>query len=365
MATNDRPDAEALLATVASPPEATSRVAPDAQALLYGTEEPPPFPEVNIFPLEWRVETPKLVQIYEGARDPGWAPHRLPWDSLKPDAFTLDQRYAMAYWFALLSVFDGSGPAVFARAFIHTWETRQEDPIRKAFFSIVRDEVNHEEVCQRAIQALTPHGPLDYEPETPLGKLARNNIRWYYHNGARYWTGFKNGIDKWPLPILFTSFLMGEMAAGTLFHSMYERTTIPVFREAFLRVGKDEARHMGICLAVLENVLPKLTDEQRSVITKQLRAGFVFLSGILYVPPEDFWELGPTFRPAHRLLEDAAREAGLGVLTEDERRENWRAAVLKMKAVVEPHGVEFPALPEIDVDGATVAFDPDEIVPVF
>jgi hypothetical protein len=54
---------------------------------------------------------------------------------------------------------------------------------------------------------------------------------------------------------------------------------------------------MAVCLAVLHNVLPHLTDEQRSVITKQIRAGFVFLSGILYVPPEDFWELGPTFLP--------------------------------------------------------------------
>ncbi len=348
-----------------APPAATSGKAPDAQELLYGTEEPPPFPELNIFPLEWHVETPKLVQIYEGARDPGWAPNRLPWDSLDPWAFTTDERYAMAYWFALLSVFDGSGPAVFSRAFIHTWETKQEDPIRKCFFSIVRDEVNHEEICQRAIQALTPNGPLGYEPTTPLGHLARNNIRWYYHNGARYWTGFKGGIDRWPLPILFTSFLMGEMAAGTLFHSMYERTTIPVFREAFLQVGKDEARHMGICLAVLENLLPRLTDEQRDVITKQLRAGFVFLSGILDVPAADFWELGPTFLPAHRLLEESAREAGLGVLTEEERHENWREAVLRMKGVVEPHGVEFPALPEIGVDGRTVAFDPSEIVPVF
>ena len=356
---------ESLAGAMETPPAETSSVAPDAAQLLYGLEEPPPFPEMNIFPLEWHVETPKLVQIYEQSRDPGWAPNRLPWDTLDPSTFTQDQRYAMAYWFALLSVFDGSGPAVFARAFIHTWETRQEDPIRKAFFSIVRDEVNHEEICQRAIQALTPGGPLDYEPQTPLGRLARNNIRWFYHNGARYWTGFKNGIDRWPLPILFTSFLMGEMAAGTLFHAMYERTTIPVFREAFLRVGKDEARHMAICLAVLENVLPKLTDEQRAVITKQLRAGYVFLSGILYVPPEEFWELGPTFLPAHRMLEESAREAGLGVLSEDERRENWRDAILRMKGILEPHGVEFPAIPEIGIDGKTVAFDPDEIVPVF
>jgi hypothetical protein len=359
------PKVEELAASMSAPPAATSSKAPDAAQLLFDTEEPPPFPEMNIFPLEWRVETPKLQQIYDAARMPGWSPHTLPWDTLKPEAFSLDERYALAYWFTLLSVFDGSGPAVFSRAFIHTWETHEEDPIRKCFFSIVRDEVNHEEVCQRAIQTLTPNGPLDYEPETPLGQLARNNIKWYYHNGCRYWNGFKNGVTKFQLPILFSSFLMGEVASATLFHSMYQRTTIPAFKEAFKQVGKDEARHMAVCLAVLRNALPHLTDEQRQVITKQIRAGFVFLSGILYVPPEEFWELGPTFHPAHRMLEVTAREAGLGILTEEERAENWRSAVLRLKGVLEPYGVEFPALPEVGIDGKTVAFDPDDIIPVF
>lgn len=357
--------AQDLARGMAAPPPETSAEEPDAAKLMFGMQEPPPFPELNIFPLEWHVHTPKLVSIYDSSRDAGWAPNLLPWDTLKAEDFTPDQRYAMAYWFALLSVFDGSGPAVFSRAFIHTWETHEEDPIRKCFFSIVRDEVNHEEVCQRAIQKLTPGGPLDYEPETALGKLAQNNIRWYYHNGCRYWEGFKKGVHKFQLPILFSSFLMGEVAAGTLFHGMSQRSTIPVFKEAFRRVGQDEARHMGICLTVLENVLPKLTDEQREVITKQIRAGFVFLSGILSEPPEDFWELGPTFRASHKMLEQTAREAGLGLLSDEERTENWRAAVLKLKGLLEPHGVEFPALPEIGIDGLTVAFDPDEIIPVF
>ncbi len=357
--------ADNLAERIEMPPAETSGAEPDAAQLLFGAEDPPPFPEMNIFPLEWRVETPKLEAIYDSARDPGWAPNKLPWDTLDPSAFTLDQRYAISYWFTLLSVFDGSGPAVFSRAFIHTWETHEEDPIRKCFFSIVRDEVNHEEICQRAIQAMTPNGPLDFEPETPLGQLARNNIKWYYHNGCRYWSGFQKGVLKFQLPILFTSFLMGEVASSTLFHSMYQKTSIPVFKECFKRVGQDEARHMGICLTVLENILPNLTNEQREIITKQIRAGFVFLSGILYLPPEDFWELGPTFRPAHKLLEETAREAGLGILTDEERRENWRTAVLKLKGLLDPYGVEFPALPEIGIDGKTVAFDPDDIIPVF
>lgn len=357
--------ADSLLEHMAAPPRNTCTEPPDASALLFGTAEPPPFPEENIFPIEWRIETPKLVSLYEASRDPGWAPHRLPWNELDLGALTLDQRYAVSYWFALLAVFDASGPAVFARAFIHTWELREEDPLRKCFFSIVRDEVNHEEICQRAISKLTPGGPLGYEPETPLGKLAQNNIKWYYHNGSRYWSGFKSAIGKWPLPILFSSFLMGEVASATLFHSMYRRTTLAPFGECFRVVGQDEARHMGICLAVLRRLLPALTDAQRQVITKQIRAGFVFLSGILYLPPSDFWQLGPTFLDAHMMLEDVARSAGLGVLTVEERQENWRVAVLRLKGYLEPYGVEFPALPEIGIDGKTVSFDPEDLIPVF
>jgi hypothetical protein len=347
------------------PAPAGSDEMPDPARILFGMEEPPPFPADNIFPIEWHTDTPKLLKLYDSAREQTWFPNKLPWDTLDPAAFTLDQRYAIAYWFGLLSVFDSSGPAVFARAMIHTYETHQEDPVRKCFFLITRDEVNHEEVCQRAIQILTPGGPLGYEPETPLGKLAQNNVRWYFHNGARYWEGFKTGIHRHALPILFTSFLMGEMASSTLFQQMHQQCRIEALREAFRRVGQDEARHLRICLTLLENLLPKLTDEQKAIITKQIRAGFVFLSGILYEPPEQFWDLPATWRPAHRLLESVAREAGLGILDDAERKENWRTALLRMKGLIEPYGISFPGIPEIGIEGETVAFDPAEIVPVF
>ena len=49
----------------------------------------------------------------------------------------------------------------------------------------------------------------------------------------------------------------------------------------------------------------------------------------------------------------------------EKRRENWRTAVVRLKTIVEPHGIKFPALPEIDVDGEDVAFDAEKIVPIF
>jgi hypothetical protein len=76
-------------------------------------EAAPELPKMDIFLMEWRHETPKLMQIYDSARDPGWSPNKLPWDTLKPEELTPDQRYAISYWFALL--------AVFSRAVIHTY----------------------------------------------------------------------------------------------------------------------------------------------------------------------------------------------------------------------------------------------------
>jgi rubrerythrin len=349
-----------------SPPTSHDKMVSPEELLLNAEEAPKITDKLNLFPFDWRVETPRLMEIYDNARDPGWSPSALPWDGLDWEQFTLDQRYAIAYWWALLSVFDASGPAVFARAMIHAYETHEEDAVRKCFFSVTRDEMNHEEVCGRAIKALVgPNGPLNYEPETTLGKLAQNNIRWLYHNGARYWNGYKRAIEYYPMPILFSSFLFGEVASSTLFHSMYETTNIPVFKEAFRNIGRDEGRHLSFCLALLKEILPKCSEEDKSIITKQFRAGFVFLSGILFEPPKEFWHLPDTFLPIQRQLEDVARTAGFGILTQEQRYDNWRTAVVRLKTIVEPYGVKFPALPEIDVDGEDVAFDADKIVPIF
>lgn len=364
MTSDIRNAADMLAKDIKQPPVDLDEM-PDPVKMLFERDTPPAYPEMNIFPMEWRVETPKLEELFNSARDPGWSPEKLPWDTFNPEEFTTDERYALAHWWGLLSTFDGSGPVVFARTMIHTFETHEEDPIRKCFFSITRDEMNHEEVCQRMIQTLTPNGPLGYEPETSLGKLAQNNVKWLYHNGARYWDGFKNAIHKYPLPVLFTSFLMGEIASSTLFKMMYENTEIPVMKAAFRAIGQDESRHLGICLTILAKMLPEMTEEQKLQITKQIRAGFVFLSGVLYEPPAQFWDLPPNYNQSCSLIDKVAVGAGLGILPIADRKENWRQAILKLRGLLDPYGVPFPALPEIGVDGESVAFDPADIIPVF
>jgi hypothetical protein len=326
----------------------------------------PAIEQPNIFPMEWHSETPRLAELYERAKRELWNPAELAWDQLDPADFSREQRLAIAYWYAVLANFDGSGPPVFARAMIHAYEMHEEDPVRKCFFSITRDEVNHEEVCQRVMGRLWTVTPTEWEPQCELEALALRNIRWLYYNGARYWRGYSQALQKYPLAVIFSSFMMGEMAASTLFHHMSQHATHPVFQHSFRNVGRDEARHLAICRAMLEKVYPSLDDELKLTITRQLRAGFVFLSMILYEPPQEFWQLPPEYLDVQRHLEDVARQAGLGVATFETKQENWRLAMLKVKAVVEPYGIDFPAMPEVGITGKEVVnIDPSEIIPVF
>jgi hypothetical protein len=135
----------------------------------------------------------------------------------------------------------------------------------------------------------------------------------------------------------------------------------------FQRIGRDESRHLQICMTILEKEWPGLTDDVRATITRQLRAGFIFLSMILWEPPEGFWDLPPYFLPNHRILMDQARKAGLGVLSYEEQAENWKVAIAKIRAIVVRWGIEFPAIPELDIEGVDVSADinPDDIIPVF
>jgi rubrerythrin len=326
----------------------------------------PNIPAPNIYPIEWRVETEKLAAIYEKAKRAVWNPADLPWGDLNPADYTREQRLGMMYWWSVLANFDASGPAVFARATIHAFEQHEEDPIRKCFFSITRDEMNHEECCQRAITALWPGGPLNWEPESDLERAAHNNIAWLYHNGGRYWNGYRDGIGKYPLAVMFTSFMMGEVASSTLFRSMADGAKQPLFHEVFTRIGRDESRHLKICMTILEKDWPGLTEDNKKLITKQLRAGFVFLSMVLWEPPRQFWDLPPYFLDNHRILMDHARDAGLGVLSYDEQARNWEKALARVRAITSRWGIEFPAIPELDLDGVEVGeIGAEDIIPVF
>lgn len=330
-------------------------------------EFPPATEQPNVFPLSWHQGTAKMEEIWEASRREVWDPAQLSWDTFDADSYTWEEREAIAYWWTLLSVFDASAPPVFASAFIKTYELHEEDAVRRCFFSVTQDEQNHEQMCGLAIRKLLNwDDPMTYEPKTELGMKAQRNAKWLYFNGGRYWDGYKQAVPKYSLAVLFSSFLMGEIAAATIFHQMAEGAREPVFEEAFTNIGRDEGRHMAICMTLMERDYPKLAVEDRELITKQIRAGYLFLSAVLFEPPEDFWDLPTDFIEVQRRAETVARDAGFHIPDYETKKENWRQAILNLKGVLDKYDIPFPAIPEVGISGLEITdVEMEDIIPVF
>ncbi len=330
-------------------------------------EFPPATPQPNVYPLSWVNNTTKLQEIWEASQREYWDPEKLPWDTFDVNKYTWEQRESIAYWWTLLSVFDASAPPVFAASLIKTYEVHEEDVVRRCFFSVTRDEQNHEQMCGIVITKMLDHSdPLTYTPKTELGKKLQKNAKWLYYNGGRYWDGFKNAVPNYSLAVLFSSFLMGEMAAATIFHQLAKGCDELVFKEGFSKIGKDEGRHMAIILTLMERDYPTLSEEDKETITKQIRAGYLFLSAVLYEPPADFWDLPDDFVTTQRESEVHAREAGFAIPQLDVKKENWTKAMLNVKAVLDNYSIPFPAIPECGISGKEVTdVDLDDIIPVF
>lgn len=333
-------------------------------------EFPPATEQPNVYPLSWKAtsaQAAKAEEVWQSALRENWDPAALPWDTFSVERYTWEKREAIAYWWSLLSVFDASAPPVFAAALIKTYEVHEEDAVRRCFFSVTRDEQNHEQLCGIAItKLLEAPGYLDYEPKTELGKRAKRNVQWLYFNGGRYWAGYQKAVPKYSLAVLFSSFLMGEIAAATIFHQMAKAAKEPVFATAFRNVGRDEGRHMAICMTLMERDYPNLTAEEKSLITKQIRAGYLFLSGVLFEPPPDFWDVPADFIDVQREIEGVCRGAGFFIPTYEEKLENWKKAMLNMKGVLDRYDIPFPAIPEVGISGQEVSdADLGDIIPVF
>jgi len=330
-------------------------------------EFPPDTPQPNIYPLGWVRKTQKMEEIWASSQREQWDPAKLSWDTFDPSRYSWEEREAIAYWWTLLSVFDASAPPVFAQALIKTYEDHEEDPVRRCFFSVTRDEQNHEQMCGLAITRLLDHpDALTYAPKSDLGTKLQRNVRWLYYNGARYWEGYKKAVPKYNLSVLFSSFLMGEIAAATIFHQMAKGCEEIVFQEAFRHIGRDEGRHMAICMALMERDYPNLTEQDKDTITKQIRAGYLFLSAVLFEPPAEFWDLPEDFIPVQQQAEAVARAAGFGIPSRETKLENWRNAMLNLKGVLDRYDTPFPAIPEVGITGKEILdVEMDEIIPVF
>ncbi|PSN83619.1 aminobenzoate oxygenase [Candidatus Marsarchaeota G2 archaeon ECH_B_SAG-F08] len=327
----------------------------------------PVFPERNIYPIRWDFTDSLAWKLYTRSKREQWDEESLNWERLKEVASGLErkQKLAICYWWALLSTFDNAAP-VFAYALVKGQEMHINKSYEALITMVTCDECRHNLLCGRSIQCLLPGFPLDFKPQNDFEEKVRRNVLWTWYNGSRYWNAYKEAYNKYPFDVLLTSFMMGEAAATTVFTEMSKNAKIEPFPEAFRNVAKDETRHYAFTHILMQDGLEKMSEERKWLVTKQIRAGFVFLSLITYKPPKDFWRLPQDFERIHFELEAVARDAGLGVPTLEEKEKAWREAVLRVGAAVGKYGVKMPEIPELGISGEEVSeVSEQDVIPVF
>jgi hypothetical protein len=102
--------------------------------------------------------------------------------------------------------------------------------------------------------------------------------------------------------------------------------------------------------------------EEKLMITRQMKHGFIFLSPLLYRPMPIFWHLPKGFNEIDQKMEEVARNSGLGVPTMEEKSERWLQAIERRRDQIEKLGIPVPAISEINLEGVEVDVRKDEPV---
>ncbi len=310
--------------------------------------------EPNVFPGNWDVVSETLLKTYELWFPQNWSPLELPWEECDASNFSREQGVAQAYWLAKLALFEKSGIGAFGLASVQAATHNYEDPTKKFLSAVAFDECRHDEVCRRACARVCPGFPYKFKPQTELEEKAHRNITALYDNGRRYWSAFQSAWDKYPLPLIFSSFFFAEIGAQLIFKEVGERSSNKVYSGAFKNITKDESRHLTGTLAMLDRLASTMTPQAKMTISRQLKHGFIYLSPLLFKPMEDFWKLPADFFEWDQKLEGLAADSGLGVPKVEERSSAWMTAIERHRSKIEGLGIPVPEIKEIGVEGFKV-----------
>jgi len=308
----------------------------------------------NVFPGNWDVVSETLLKTYELWFPQNWSTVDLPWEECDARNFSGDEGVAQAYWLSKLALFEKSGIGAFGMAAVKAATHNFEDPTKKFLSAVAFDECRHDEVCRRACARVCPNFPYRFKPKTVLEEKAHRNILALYENGRRYWSAFNGAWEKYPLELIFSSFFFAEIGAQLIFKEVGERSTNKVYATAFRNITKDESRHLTGTLAMLERLAEFMTADQKGMISRQMKHGFIYLSPLLFKPMEDFWKLPKDFFEYDEKLEAIAAKSGLGVPKVEDRKEAWMQAITRHRSKIEGLGIPVPEIKEIGVAGLEV-----------
>ncbi len=326
----------------------------------------PPPPEItgpNPMPLDWNERVPRMRELYSKALTQSYnIETELKWEALDPGDFTPEERISLAYWMSCDGTFENSGVPTFAYAMIQAFERHEGDDVAKMLHTISRDEMHHDEICRRTAQTLVPGFPFDFEPKTELEEMAVANMRWVSYINSKYWSSFKSAFDRNRFPTLTTNFILGEAAASLIFMRSAERSEHPFFADTFRKIARDESRHFAFCNYMAQEYFATFDDEEREKMTKRLRAAFIYISIVLEIPRQPFWDVPDGFIDSHLELERLAVQGGLGLPPLEERQDIWKKAALRVKGLTDRAGIAFPALPEVGIEGVETALTEEDLV---
>lgn len=328
-------------------------------------QDPPAIaPGANPMPLDWEDRIPRHRELWMKAEAQHYDPNTaINWADLEAADFTEDQRVALAYWFATNSTFENSGVPTFGYGMVQSYEQHLGDSTSRMLLTIARDEGNHDEMCRRVVETLLPGFPYR-EPTSELEQIAANNMRWIQYTNSRYWDGYKRAYTERSLSAVMSPFIVGEAAASLVYMATSKSGTHPVLSDILRHIGIDESRHFAFCHYLADATWGSLTDHERKALTRNLRAAYIYISVVFGQAHPPFWNVPDYFNPSHARLSDVALSAGLGILPESDRIDIWRKGMLRVKSVSDRFGIDFPAMPELDIDGTEVALTEEDLVVV-
>lgn len=331
--------------------------------------EPWPEPLVGAAgqPQSWDDGDPKIWKLYQASLKAGYNLFEdIDWALLDPADFTPEQRIGIAYWFALDAVFEQTGTTVFARAMIESYELSLEESTRRMLMSITRDEGNHDLTGKLVCARLAPGFPYAFTPKTPLEWAAMRNLAWAQQSVARFWRGYCEAFKRHRFQVLLSGFASGEAVGTQTYFRMSEGSSHPVFKQLMKFMATDEGRHLQFALSLATRFLPTMTEQESVTTLKNLGASYAYFSLFLADHPNPlFWKhLPASWLDGHHRLEEHARSGGLAIAPGDMRTEFWRRGLLRVKAITDPLGLEFIAIPELGIDGREQPITVDDAIAV-
>jgi hypothetical protein len=288
----------------------------------------------------------------DGSDDPAWLVESLRyrfWDTTELDRgiarlgpFPPERQAAIAHWWSLLVAIEALGPPTYASMFARATEEHDDRQVRWSLLAMLRDELQHEQVCRVALRHLAAGAP-GHAAWTDAARDADRHLRQVEREAARCRQAWRPGLDDHGTGVLSGAMLLRSMVLGDLCDQWAYGCPIPALASALRHLARDAQRHQCVLRALTDRTSRSLRAAQRAEAAAQVRGAARLLSAALLDPV-----VGP-----HAAIDDLGGrhccEPGLGVPIAEQRLELTRAALLRVRDLHVRHGIAFEAMPELAI----------------